>query len=415
MASRSANSDQSRLDRLEALVTNLVHSNQVLSASIANKKRPLTSDEPELVVSRKQPRLASNCPSPSDTTEILTNGSLSKKGTDKVPITLKVVSADEVADSASAVERCSLPEEEDLVPTDLFEDESGPSLSDLGALEEELQLSFADDDVSPNSHSSPNSPTSPDFPIIGDAIDGSWLPSSKALSWFQRVANIGLSDEQIKSIEEDFRPDSAIVRHFEPPLLPSALWDSVKASKPVALNVRACHKGQSYISTVLKPLLSVLDSLGPEDDLNRAHLASAIQLLTTANLHFNRFRRTLAAPGIRKEFRRPLLANPVSHDSLFGEDFAKTTETVLKDCGSAAKVVCAPSSFRRSYASSRPQPGPSSAFPGPSSSFPGSRGKGFRTSGSGFRASGSGSFRSRGRARGRGSSRGRSASSRGRH
>lgn len=214
----------------------------------------------------------------------------------------------------------------------------------------------------PPQSSSASGEDSSDFPIIGSDGVHTWIPPTKAFSWFQKVVDVGISDEQFKAIDKSYSPPEKDAHFFEPPKLPSAVWDAVKPVKTSCWKLKACHKAQAYVTTAIKPLLSVLDSLDRSDDETRKKIANSIQLLSTANLQFNRLRRAIASPLIKKDFRKAILSQPVRHNSMFGEDFAKTTETAVKDSKAYSKIFVGKSSFRNWGSKGSDSSGKSSSY-----------------------------------------------------
>lgn len=206
----------------------------------------------------------------------------------------------------------------------------------------------------------PGISTCDDLPIIGEKSSSTWTPPPKTFAWFCKVADLGIADEQFRSLDDTYSPPDSFAHYFVPAKLPPAVWDSVRQNRVSTLKLKACHKAQTYITSALKPLLSVLDALDPADRENRSKLAYVVQLLSTSNLQFNRLKRAMSTPFIRKEFRKTMLSQPITHNSLFGEDFVKTTELALKDVASTSKILHTRQPFRKSFQSQgRSNPGPS--------------------------------------------------------
>ena len=89
------------------------------------------------------------------------------------------------------------------------------------------------------------------------------------------------------------------------------------------------------------PLLSVLDSLDIKDP-NQKLLASAIQVLCSANLKLSKTRRGAVRPLVKPELRSILCDQKVSHLHLFGSDFDKCNETASKAHSSITIKVLIP-------------------------------------------------------------------------
>ena len=69
------------------------------------------------------------------------------------------------------------------------------------------------------------------------------------------------------------------------------------------------------------------------------NITQSIQLICSSNLHLNRFRRATIAPHLRSDIKKNLMSLPVKHDCLFGEDFNKTTDSLLKEQAAFEKVL----------------------------------------------------------------------------
>lgn len=368
-------SNMARIDKLEALVVHLTESNNDLRTMIANNgslKRPLLQSTIEsggdkLIIKKPKPVL--KCPN-------------------KVAIKLKTVSSrdfsDDIESLPSSSKACSMPIDQASgsmadsdVSQDYEDDDDGVSYLDnfeeneIGSLEhafldsDELYTSSAPStsdaseaqnsaipivDVAHNEQleSHPEGNNS-DIPIIGEHNSSKWNPPPNAFAWFRKVADLGISDEKFQSLDGMYSPPDSDAHYFEPAKLPPVVWDSVRQNKGSALKLKACHKAQSYVTSAIKPLLSVLESLDPLDSENRTRLAYAIQLLTTSNLQFNRFKRAMAGPLIKREFRKIMLSQPVTHNNLFGEDFSKTSELAVKDVASTSKILFTAPPFRKPF------------------------------------------------------------------
>lgn len=356
-------SDMSRLDKLELLVASLAESNRNVLSALADKS---PRDLPESIIDLddseprvKKPRHVhpqQDCASLNLQTA---------NGSNKVSIKVKKVSSRSIpVDHMQALESVVDPEEDCASAID--------NGDDLGVLENAFLEDEEDSDIISSTPSvldhleetfpiitghDPSPVESFDIPIIGADAVPTWTPPPNAFAWFGKVADIGISDDQFKAFDEMYLPPASDAHFFEPPKLPPAIWDSVRQNKGATLKLKACHKAQSYVTSAVKPLLTVLESLDPTDDENRSRLAYAVQLLSTANLQFNRFKRAMAGPLIKKEFRKTMLSQPVTHNTLFGEDFSKTSELALKDVSSSSKILYTAPPFRKpSLAQSRSRP-----------------------------------------------------------
>ena len=194
----------------------------------------------------------------------------------------------------------------------------------------------------------------------------SWSPSSKILNWFMKVADVELKEAQMDSFLEEFVPSKENKPHFKPPRLPHVIWKKLKNDKDPAMpNLKNTYKSQSLISSAMMPLLTVLDSLDKEDP-NLKLLAHAIEILCSCNLQLSRTRRSSVAKITKPELKPALLAHPVTHLHLFGEDFESSADSACKTQLSSLKVL-AQSKYPKPPSANfqRPKP-PSDTFQRPS-------------------------------------------------
>lgn len=397
--SNASNRDphMARLDKLEALVAQLSASNSDLCPITSNtpSKRPLNqstidSDGGKLVF--KKPKSGLNLKGPTKMSlKLKTVSSRDFASDDPMPSTSAACSGSLALDQADVHDSYASDDDndDDDADSDHCDDLSENDTcvrNDIGTLENAfldsddnaaanavIDQAHLDDAEAQNSSSIVDSEgqtdhpdISNDIPIIGVSNSSTWTPPPKAFAWFRKVADMGIPDEQFRSLDQSYLPPDSVAHYFEPAKLPPAVWDSVKLNRGSTLKLKACHRAQSYITSAFKPLLSVLESLDPSDD-NRSKLAHAIQLLSSSNLQFNRFKRAMAGPFIKKEFRKTMLSQPITHNCLFGEDFGKTSELALKDVSSSSRILQSPQSFRRPFQTqgrsnsgpSRPQTDPS--------------------------------------------------------
>ena len=80
---------------------------------------------------------------------------------------------------------------------------------------------------------------------------------------------------------DDFKPPDDLAAIFEPPFLPKAIWSRCKSFPAELQCQKSLSSVQKTVSSAIKPLLSVLDSLDSSDP----KIASAIHLLSHANLN----------------------------------------------------------------------------------------------------------------------------------
>ena len=88
--------------------------------------------------------------------------------------------------------------------------------------------------------------------------------------------------------------------------------------------------------------------------------------ICSANLNLNKYRRMIVAPYMKKDLKKQLLDMPVKHDSIFGNDFEKTTDQIVKEQSALNRILAYKSSpFERlTYNNNRNFPQPYSAQKG---------------------------------------------------
>ena len=187
---------------------------------------------------------------------------------------------------------------------------------------------------------------SEDFNFLGAAAPASWKPSPKTLKLFLNVADIELNKDIIDKIKEDFKTDSDIETHFEPPRFPTSLWSSIKNSPADVYKLKSLFKCQENLFLAIKPLLASLEVCPKECQDN---IIKSIQLICTSNLTLNRFRRATIAPSIKPELRKEILSLPISHNSFFGEDFSKASDSIIKEQSSLEKIIHKPRKFQKPH------------------------------------------------------------------
>ena len=221
------------------------------------------------------------------------------------------------------------------------------------------------------------------LPVLGKNDNKNWSPHPKVLNWLNNVIDRHLPDSILKEINDKFTPPDDIAHFFSPAKLPDSIWRSIKDNSFNAQKQKFLYNLQSSVLNSIKPILSVLPKI--QDPNIKKDLSNSVQMICSANLDFNRFRRLLADPHLKQEFRKPLLKFPITHSSLFGEeDFDKSSEKVIKEVASSSKVI-KPKSSRTFFNKENSN-----------SNFRGSRGKpGVR--GTPFRNRGRGGHRGRGK------------------
>ena len=175
-----------------------------------------------------------------------------------------------------------------------------------------------------------------DLEILGGPQSASWTISQKSFDFYKKVADIELKKELIDSIKKEFQAHEDVEPHFAPPRFSPSLWSTVQSSKADTFKLKCLYKVQEHIYLALKPLLSCLDSV---DRDSKSKIAKSIQLLSSSNLLLNRFRRSTLAPHLKPELRKQILALPISHDSFFGDDFSKATDSLVKEQSAMEKVI----------------------------------------------------------------------------
>jgi len=177
------------------------------------------------------------------------------------------------------------------------------------------------------------------YPILGGSSTPNWEPHEDSMKWYLDVANIELSGNELKDLKDKFRPSEHVNEHFSPPKVPATIWQSIKPDSADGYKQSVLFKTQEIVYTSICPLLTVLQNLPESDDANRELVSSAIQLICTSNLQLNRYRRSLIAPYIKKDFRKNLLSTPVKHNCLFGSSFERSAEDAIKEQANISKVI----------------------------------------------------------------------------
>ena len=199
------------------------------------------------------------------------------------------------------------------------------------------------------------------FPTLSRSDNATWHPSTYLIDWYKVVADTELDDEQIASVTDDFKPPDDLAAIFEPPLLSKAIWSRCK-SFPAELQLqKSLSSVQKTVSSAIKPLLSVLDSLDSSDP-NRAEIASAIQL-SHANLKTSRVCRRLLSRHLLNEVKPGLFSQPVTFSELFGSPFENAVEEACKSYSSENKGIFIPQPKQHNLPSHRVHPSSSSHDP----------------------------------------------------
>ena len=115
--------------------------------------------------------------------------------------------------------------------------------------------------------------------------------------------------------------------------------------------LKTLFKIQEYLFLSLKPLLSCLDTCSPE---TKNLLTKSIQLISSANLSLNRFRRATIAPHLKNDIRKQILSLPVRHNSFFGEDFNKASDSIIREQATLDKIIFKKPKYSHSYPNKYP-------------------------------------------------------------
>ena len=176
------------------------------------------------------------------------------------------------------------------------------------------------------------------FSIIGAPSGTSWSVGPKVMKFFEQVADLELKKEDCDKLKEAMKPSEEVLPHFEPPKLPPALWQTISSNSPADFHrAKTIFKAQDYLYVALRPLLSALEL--SKDPTLRSHLCSAVQLICSSNLLLNRYRRASVSYHLKPDLRKQVLALPVKHDSLFGGDFDKSADIIVKEQAVINKVI----------------------------------------------------------------------------
>ena len=219
---------------------------------------------------------------------------------------------------------------------------------------ETLEKIIANDEVT--SKDSPNEDQA-SLTTLGAQPCPNWSPQEPIMEWYLNAAEIELKKPDIEDIENKFKTSSELEEHFQPPPFPPALWELAAKNQHDLIKLKSLQKVQNKIYLAIKPLLDLIPNVDRED---KAKLTTSIQLLSSANLSLNRFRRTTLAPHLKPEMRKQILSLPVKHNSMFGEDFNKTTDNLIKDQAVIDKIVNKSKNnfknFKNKYKNNTPEP-----------------------------------------------------------
>ena len=177
-----------------------------------------------------------------------------------------------------------------------------------------------------------------DLSIIGSEPQNNWNISPNVLTWLKKILNNSIPDSTLKEINEHFTPPADTKDLFSPAKFPESLWQSIKTSTHSDCHkFKVVHSCQSKLLNSLKPLIAALETC--QDPDTKENILTGIQMLASTNLDLNRFRRILAAPHLKNEYKPSFLKLPITHSSLFGEDFEKSSDKVVREHNAISKVV----------------------------------------------------------------------------
>ena len=249
-----------------------------------------------------------------------------------------------------------------------------------------------EDPTSPNLNSNPDDF---DLSILGQENQSFWSPHPKILEWYSKVSNLHLNDNILKKINEKYSLPPDLASLFSPAKLPDPIWSSIKDSKYDGYKHKILYSLQSNLLNALKPLLDSIPSI--TDNEAKEKISSSVQMLCSVNLDINRFRRVIAAPHLKNEYKKSFCKLPVTRASLFGEDdFEKSSDKIIKEYNASQKILKSKNNSKwfnnnnnynnnyNNYNSKNQQP-----FRGGRG---GSRGRGNRGRGRGARGGGRGSW-----------------------
>jgi hypothetical protein len=201
------------------------------------------------------------------------------------------------------------------------------------------QYLLADDENSPENEY--DSDDIGGIPVLGNKPQYSWEPPKKAFSWYKKVADTDLTEDQVDEFMANFIPPTDVQCHFDPPKLPKIIWNKINSGTEESYRQRSIVRSQKLLSSAMMPLLTVLDSLKSEDP-HKEILASAMQMLCTSNLQLTKVRRSAIGRFVKSDMKQPLFAQPVSHLHMFGTDFDSSADIAAKNQSAFQKVLYVP-------------------------------------------------------------------------
>ena len=234
------------------------------------------------------------------------------------------------------------------------QDREGLSDDDEQSIEsnllDEVLANAYDDDLEENNEEEdivPDESPEDEFEIFSGPKTENWALSEKVTAFFNKVADIKLEKVDYDKLKSEFSHSEDVDHHFSVPKLPSTLWNTVKSSSVTdPIRLKSIGQAQDYLYTALKPLLSCLEE-SDKGSAMRNNLTKAIQMICSSNLVLNKYRRAVVAPFLKKDIKKQLMDLPVKHDSIFGTDFDKTTESIVKEQAALNKVIANKSAFDR--------------------------------------------------------------------
>ena len=199
-----------------------------------------------------------------------------------------------------------------------------------------LEREMLKDDEDGNQEENDESDNDEEFNYIGGTPPAKWTPSARSLKLYLKVANIELKKDELDKIQDEFKTEPDLDPHFNPPRFPQSLWSAVQGSSSDLFKLKFLFRTQENLYLAIKPLLASLDSCPKEIQDN---IIKSIQLICSANLNLNRFRRFTIAYHLKPELKKQILSIPVQHDSFFGDDFAKVSDSIIKEQTALDKII----------------------------------------------------------------------------
>ena len=169
----------------------------------------------------------------------------------------------------------------------------------------EDNLSNVDSAVGPDNEKTLN--------ILEQERNDFWCTLDYILDLYKKISNIHLKD----------------VILFMPTMSPDSIWSSIEVFSSDFHKQISLYDIQAKVFSSLKPQLSILGS--SKDDETKTKITSVTQMLCSTNLDMSRLHRVCAAPFFKREYKKSFLKLPITQQFLFGKDFYKWSEKVVKE------------------------------------------------------------------------------------